>query len=514
MEKPNSKDKYISEYYCPKNTERPDLEKERLFYTKEAASKIDAIRGYIADKYEGNAITLTHSERKEKDMLLALLLYEAATRANTSGVFKAFHQGFGGRGKDALQRIFKPLNLPEPKLWNNKKRHKVFCADANKLAKKLAPISKVDVAYIDPPYNQHQYGSNYHLLNTICLNDKPDINKHFSINGKIIQKAGIRNDWMKTKSDYCCKAKASNAFSDLINSINAHYILVSYSTDGFISLDEMLTILSNKGKIKIVTEHYTKYRGGKQALTTKISNIEMVFIVDTSKKCTKNDIMKIKNTLIDAKYDLLINQPISIPILRTIGFKIKGNNGIRNATLKMNDYTISWILKDGMYFEQDQSKIEYKNKNIAFQDIPYDLKNEIVNILITSTNIDKEDELHMILEQIEYYSDKMDKIKVVEYFSQVPYLLKKFNNRKNMISSLNMIKRICDTIEFLREKMSSLFDEDKFNKKIIQLHNIIIDKINYKAFYITKEIIKHQQKLNIFYGNFLQKHEIKMKVRG
>ena len=41
-----------------------------------------------------------------------------------------------------------------------------------------------DLVYLDPPYNQHQYGSNYHLLNTIALWDKPEINKEIYINGK------------------------------------------------------------------------------------------------------------------------------------------------------------------------------------------------------------------------------------------------------------------------------------------------------------------------------------------
>ena len=122
---------------------------------------------------------------------------------------------------------------------------------------------EVDIAYLDPPYNQHQYGSNYHVLNTIAFNDKPSVAPTIYIEGKKTDKSAIRKDWMNTKSLYCYKQTAVSQFKDLIESLRARYILVSYSNDGIIDFDEMLKILSHKGKLDIVTSTYTKYRGGK-----------------------------------------------------------------------------------------------------------------------------------------------------------------------------------------------------------------------------------------------------------
>ncbi len=82
-----------------------------------------------------------------------------------------------------------------------KNRCKVFQANALNLAKKLS-FFEAEIVYLDPPYNQHQYGSNYHLLNTIALNDKPFVNKSFFINGKKKDKSAIRKDWIKTKSGF------------------------------------------------------------------------------------------------------------------------------------------------------------------------------------------------------------------------------------------------------------------------------------------------------------------------
>jgi len=516
----DDKDKYIAKYYCPEKTENPNLEQERLFYTQETGEKIDAIRNYINEKYEqGNP--LTHTQKKEKNLLLALLLYEAATRSNTSGVFKAFHRGFGGRGKDALSRILKPLALPKPILWDNNNKHKVFCAEAGRLTKKLSKIMEFDVAYLDPPYNQHQYGSNYHLLNTIAKNDKPKLNKYFKIDGKIVQKGGIREDWTKTKSDYCYKNKAQNALTELIENLKAHYILVSYSIDGIISLDEILSILSKKGKLEIVTDLYVKYRGGKQALKTEKNNIEMVFIVNTHEKSNKNDILRIKNELLFKQYELLTSKVISIPQLKTLSYNISGSNDKRCVTKTINDYSISWHLKDSMYFiEEDcivkkdaEIDVKYGN-NYKFSELPYNIKKDIVNDIKDASNIDKEEELLLVLDQIEYYTVQEDIGKIIEHFKRVPFLFKKFNNRKNMIKSLSTIQIICKTLEKMKIRVPELVENKKFNTDLEKLHKIIIDKLDYKAFYITTDIIRQQQKLKIYYANFLNNFGAKLRYNS
>ena len=104
------------------------------------------------------------------------------------------------------------------------------------------------------------------------------------VDGKKTNKSAIRTDWTKTKSTFCYKSSAEADFKKLIDNINAEHLMISYSTDGIIPFDNILDILSSKGKINIVSSEYTKYRGGKQALTTKTKNVEFVILVDCTEE--------------------------------------------------------------------------------------------------------------------------------------------------------------------------------------------------------------------------------------
>ncbi|WP_300711364.1 DNA adenine methylase [uncultured Brachyspira sp.] len=278
-------DRYISKYYAPLNDDNPDLINERLFYTHYNAERIDIIRNNIDKLYKNNAIN-----KKEAYYLMASLIYQAATHTNTSGVFKAFHAGFGGRNKDALHRILAPISLNKIPLYSGKKCY-VSMEDANKFVVKNKHF---DLVYLDPPYNQHQYGSNYHLLNTIALWDKPAINKNIYINGKKTDKGGIRKDWIKTKSMYCYKKTAKETLINLLNNIDARHIVMSYSTDGIIEYDDLLSILGSRGKLEIVTSEYTKYRGAKRSIVNKTKNIEYLFVINTQKRNYNNINKKLK----------------------------------------------------------------------------------------------------------------------------------------------------------------------------------------------------------------------------
>lgn len=299
LENPSEENQYIAKYYAPKSFEidKADFKTERLFYTRENALSIDKIRNYI----EKN---LTD---EKKSLLTAVLIYEAATHTNTSGVFKSFHKGFGGHNKDALSRILAKIKLREPVLIDSDYPVHVYKENANNLVS-LKELQNIDIAYLDPPYNQHQYGSNYHLLNTIAKWDKIpeplDLNKK----GSLKEKAAIRPDWRNTRSAYCYKDSAIEAFQDLINNLSAHFILVSYSTDGIIPFETMQKICAEKGELSIITNEYTKYRGGQQSNLRKNRNIEFVLIVDTTKKSSKESLQKIEAVLARKKFLLLFKQ--------------------------------------------------------------------------------------------------------------------------------------------------------------------------------------------------------------
>ena len=282
---------YISEYYCPWNDKKPDVKTERMFYTHKNGMKIDAMREKIEEWESNEKIDLN-----EKAILLASFIYSASYVSNTSGVFKGFHNGWGGKTGTALYRILSDIELVPPTLFDNKKKNKVFQFDAQTLAEKLSEKEKINIAYLDPPYNQHPYGSNYHVLNTIALWDKPELNKSILVNGKKTNKSAIRTDWRtKRRSAYNHKSEATEALYKLIRTINSDYVLLSYSTDGHMELKDVLEILATQGKLSMVTKSYKRYRVSTPRMSHKPYNVEAVLILDKNKTNQRGIVKKLWN---------------------------------------------------------------------------------------------------------------------------------------------------------------------------------------------------------------------------
>ena len=432
-----NKDRYISKYYSPKNDYNPDLKNERLFYTQYNGTKIDIIRHNIEELYKNNAIN-----QKEYFYLIASLIYEAATHTNTSGVFKAFHSGFGGRNKDALSRILTPISLKELPLYNGKNGY-VSMLDANEFVIKNKD-KKFDLVYLDPPYNQHQYGSNYHLLNTIALWDKPKINKKIYINGKKTDKGGIRKDWIKTKSDYCYKKTAKNSLINLLDNINANHIVMSYSTDGIIEFDDLISILENKGSLKIATSEYVKYRGAKRSIVNKTKNIEYLFIIDARKS-------KIKN----------YNNDNHLKIKYIENIRLKLNNPVNSS-------------KDYLLFEGKEGNIKLNLKYLVHiinvEEICAELKNKSVDYIKRfSLFLDKYIKENN-LEALKIYFSHLKKaslindIKLIKYFAN--HILKiyaRLCSKKSNEYILNITNELLDIIY----KYDNINAVNKIKKRMI-----------------------------------------------
>ena len=277
---------YIAAHYCPQDDEHYDCETERMFYTQPNGRRIDTIRDRIMEWRTQRLIG-----KDEEAVLLAPLIFQAAYCSNTSGVFKGFHRGWGGATKTAWYRIRSALTLSPPVLWDNGQCNEVYREDANKLLDRVT----CDIAYLDPPYNQHQYGANYHLLNTVALWDKPPISPRFETRHKTNGKAAIRQDWVThRRSPYCYKGSAINAFRELVTGTKARFILVSYSTDGIIPFDDLLEILAGRGELSVVTQRYKRYRVSSQRPSSKSHNIEVVIIVDTGKAGDQANVKKVK----------------------------------------------------------------------------------------------------------------------------------------------------------------------------------------------------------------------------
>jgi adenine-specific DNA-methyltransferase len=312
---PAEADRYISRYYAPVSTEAADYRRERLFYTRENALIIDAIRSRIEEMYPGRRIT------KEKLLLLAALLYQCATHTNTSGVFKACHKGFGGHGRDALGRILSPIRLQMPIVIDAPGEAEVGCQDALHFVRSRP----AELCYLDPPYNQHQYGSNYHLLNTIALWDKPAMNNELRGDGRLKHKAGIRRDWVKTRSAYCYRNSAGRTFRELLEAIDAQHIVLSYNTEGIIPFEELVELLASQGRVELFSNEYVKFRGGKQSIARQVHNLEFVLLLDRKRSTSVLDREQLERAVLANRLAVLMKRSFCPEKIRSVFALGSGN---------------------------------------------------------------------------------------------------------------------------------------------------------------------------------------------
>ncbi len=254
---------FISELYAPQENNAIQ-DGERVFYTSRNAMYLDTARQYIQEIPE-----------ELRCFFLAPLLSEASIHANTSGVFKGFYKDkvtglgcFGGTNGDAHSRILGDISLPFPVFSDFSCDVQVHCAEANALAPSLA---EVDLAYLDPPYNQHPYGSNYFMLNLLADYARPSATSAIS---------GIPHDWKR--SDFNKKQNALTSLISLCTSLKAGFLLISFNSEGFISLEEMTRALENLGKVTILEKKYNTFRGSRNLRAREKHVKEYLYLVEKS----------------------------------------------------------------------------------------------------------------------------------------------------------------------------------------------------------------------------------------
>tara|TARA_B100000900_G_scaffold413533_1_gene437757 strand:+ start:580 stop:1836 length:1257 start_codon:yes stop_codon:yes gene_type:complete len=269
---------YVTNHLCPEDDENLNHAEDRLFFMRKNGMKIDAMRELISSWICDGKIT-----SEEFGYLMASFVYSVSYVSNTSGVFKGFHRGWGGSNGTAQYRICSDIELRPALTFDNGMNNLSTREDAGKLVLELTNIlgEIPDIVYLDPPYNQHPYGSNYHVLNTVTLWDKPNFPKKITRGTK----SAIRLDWRtERRSAYNSQRKATQEFQELIENITAKFILTSYSTEGNIPLLEMMKILGRKGSLRIVKREYVRYRVSPTRLSPKPRNVEFVVITDTNGK--------------------------------------------------------------------------------------------------------------------------------------------------------------------------------------------------------------------------------------
>ena len=421
---PDESEQYMAKYYAPEefDVDAADFKTERLFYTRDNALAIDKIRNFIENRFPKNDA----KSQKQRAVLLSLLIYEASTHTNTSGVFKSFHKGFGGHSRDALKRILCPIRLSPPCLIDSALPAHIFREDANALVKRLP---RVEIAYLDPPYNQHQYGSNYHILNTIAKWDKIPAPLELNEKGVLKEKAAIRKDWILTKSPYCYKTTAAESFAELLENIDAHYILVSYSTDGIIPFDEMKRLCMKKGAVSIVTNEYTTFRGGKQSITKEVSNIEFILAIDTEKKSTAKSDAVIESVLFRKKLFLMFKKHYSPKKLTDNACLIKSGKiriPLRQKAIELSIKDVTQIFMSSAVLKMSQGK-----------------QQRLFSLLEKCAFSSAEEELDEILLLLsEKSAIKLLPSEKVRLTKTVPFLLKKLAQKKTKILFENRLSAV------------------------------------------------------------------------
>ncbi|MDR1512070.1 MAG: DNA adenine methylase [Propionibacteriaceae bacterium] len=251
---------FVQRLYAPAD-DRRIRPGERVFYTTDNARRLDFY-----------AQAITEAPAHIQPLLHGPLLSSASVHANTSGVFKGFYKDkntgvgkFGAAKGDALARILAPITLDVPVLSLHSTRSRVFRQDANDLVRSLG---HVDVAYIDPPYNQHPYGSNYFMLNLLVEYQEP---------GETSDVSGIPVGW--NRSRYNVRKDSLPQMRDLVAGVDASYLLVSFNAEGFIPIGDLRATLESFGGVEEVVIPYNTFRGSRNLRDRNIHVNEHLFLV-------------------------------------------------------------------------------------------------------------------------------------------------------------------------------------------------------------------------------------------
>lgn len=216
---------------------------ERMYFTPENAGRIDYCRDTIEKWMQKSLI-----DGNEYSYLLASLIESISFVSNTAGVYGAFLKHWDPRSK-------KPIIFQKVESYNSE----YFGLECyNDKTENIIDKVDCDVLYLDPPYTQNQYGTQYHLLETLVLCDNPNISH---ITGSR-STTPMRSNWSKMY-------KAHILFDEILYKTKAKYVLFSYSPDGFLSKSFIEACLKRYGKPetyrykKISYNKYTNFKSRK-----------------------------------------------------------------------------------------------------------------------------------------------------------------------------------------------------------------------------------------------------------
>ena len=197
---------------------------ERKYFTESNARKIDGANKLI-HKWKAEKLI----NQTEFSLLIASLISAVNEVANTAGTYGCFLANWTAQSQNDLKILALPLR-------KQKVEYMVSTLDVFNVRSNVN-----DLVYLDPPYTKRQYAAYYHVLETIAYNDEPVVTGI----------TGLR-PWRDNASVFCYKTKALKALTNLVVKQSAKRVIVSYSNDGHIQLEELVSELERNGSVNVI----------------------------------------------------------------------------------------------------------------------------------------------------------------------------------------------------------------------------------------------------------------------
>jgi adenine-specific DNA-methyltransferase len=214
---------YVTETFCERSR----------FFQPDNGARIDAVRHAIATTYAGTPL---------EPVLLTSLL-EAADRVDsTTGVQMAYVKRWADRS-------FRPLELRVPVLLSGPGR--AVRGDACLVASELGEF---DLAYLDPPYNQHRYEANYHIWETLVAWDAPE---HY---GVACKRTEVREG---ERSAFNSRRTMPGALAQVVRDVRARLLVLSYNDESWMDLDDLVEVCRVRGHVEVLAFASNRYVGAR-----------------------------------------------------------------------------------------------------------------------------------------------------------------------------------------------------------------------------------------------------------
>ena len=212
---------FIYENYSPNQS----CQYERKYFTNENAEIIDGIRCQIEDWYKSQKIT-----QKEYIHLVAILIETASLYSNIPGTYGSFLKNWDPR---ALKTLKLDIETHKNLLCSvNPVDNKTYNDDIRNIVK----TANYDIMYLDPPYNERDYATYYHVLETISKYDYPELKDN---------KTGTKKK--SARSSWCRKKMVIDELDYVVKNSNAKLVLLSYNNEGIMRQEDIKEVFEKYG---------------------------------------------------------------------------------------------------------------------------------------------------------------------------------------------------------------------------------------------------------------------------